>query len=423
VLLLRGIDRGALSWFWLAFVGSLGVVNRLDTVLFYVPPMLFAMGTRWRELRWGRFLAGYTPIVAWLLFSTFYYGFPYPNTALAKLNEEFPRYILVRQGLFYAFDLVQRDPAGALTLLTGTALTAVHLARACRSATADRWHALGVGCLGLGFLLYGAYVVWIGGSFVSRRHWSVPIVGAAIVLAESLELLARGAQARAGEGAPTCGLWALLRRPSVWAGAVAAGAALFLVYGVAPGIKTGELARSLFPDSTKAERPRAILALPSGRMELTRDLTWVTSPGGIGFIRKGERLRAKGIGSTTTIGLTAIAAGRRTLIIDRYALSDPLLARLPPETFRMAGHFKRHVPDGYLTYRSTGSLDGMDPDLRRYYEPLRLIITGPLFNWKRIQAIWRFNLGAYDHHRDAYVATRLRQKRAAALQGEAVSSP
>ena len=61
----------------------------------------------------------------------------------------------------------------------------------------------------------------------------------------------------------------------------------------------------------------------------------------------------------------------------------------------------------------------MDPDLRRYYEPLRLIITGPLFNWQRIQTIWRFNLGEYDHHRDAYVATRMRQKRAAALEAAA----
>ena len=119
----------------------------------------------------------------------------------------------------------------------------------------------------------------------------------------------------------------------------------------------------------------------------------------------------------------AIYAGRETIIIDQYALSDPLLARLPPESFRMAGHFRRAVPEGYETYRTTGSLEGMDPDLRQYYEPLRLIITGPLFNWQRIQTIWRFNLGAYDHHRDAYVATREREKQEAALQQAAGEAP
>ena len=128
------------------------------------------------------------------------------------------------------------------------------------------------------------------------------------------------------------------------------------------------------------------------------------------FVRRGERIRAKGIGQTTTIGMTAMTAGRETIVIDEYALSDPLLARLPPKGFRMAGHFRRIVPDGYTQYRVTGSLERMDPDLRAYYEPLRLMITGPLFNWKRIRAIWDFNLGRYDAHRDAYVATQKREK-------------
>jgi arabinofuranosyltransferase len=419
VLLLRGLDRAQTPWFWLAFVGSLGVVNRLDTVLFYIPPMLFVMLSRWRELRWGHFLAGYIPVIAWLLFSTFYYGFPYPNTALAKINEEFPRYILVRQGLFYGVDLLQRDPAGFLTLIFGASLTLTHGVRACLPGTSDRRRALGITSLGLGITLYCVYVVWIGGSFLSRRHWSVPIVGAAILLAETLELLARGVVAEAKRGELAAALSRRLRRPALWAGAVTVALVAGLVFVRGPDVDPKKLARQLYPDSSRVERPRKILDVSAGRMELTRNFTWRTSDGGVTFIRKGERLRAKGIGQTTTIGITAITAGRKTIIIDEYALSDPLLARLPPERFRMAGHFKRAVPAGYLTYRESGSLAGMDPDLRQYYEPLRLIITGPLFNWQRIQTIWRFNMGAYDHHRDAYVATRLRRKQEAAARAEA----
>ncbi len=419
VLLLRGLDRDETPWFWLAFVGSLGVVNRLDTVLLYIPPMVFLMLSRWREIRWGPFLVGYLPVLSWLLFSTFYYGFPYPNTALAKLNEEVPRYILVRQGIFYGIDLLRRDPAGFLTLLIGSSLTVTHLVRACRPGTSDRRHALGTGSLGLGFLLYCAYVVWIGGSFLSRRHWSVPIVGAAIVLAETLESLARGILSQAGR---EDALSRTLRKPVLWVGAAAVALLAGVVLVQGPELKPRRVAKQLFPASSREERPRKILELPAGRVELTREFRWRTSNKGVQFIRKGRRLRAEGIGRTTTIGLTSIAAGRKTLIIDEYALSDPLLARLPPMGFRMAGHFRREVPEGYETYRISGSFADMNPDLRKYYEPLRLIITGPLFNWQRIETIWRFNMGEYDHHRDAYVASRMRQRQEAALEAAAESS-
>jgi arabinofuranosyltransferase len=309
VLLLRGLDRDRTPWFWLALVGSLGVVNRLDTVVFYVPPMLFVMLSRWREIRWGAFLAGYAPVVAWLLFSTFYYGFPYPNTALAKINEEFPRHILVRQGIFYAVDLLWRDPAGFLTLSLGIVLTFVHLVRAGLPGTGDRRRAVGVASLGLGIVLYGFYVVWIGGSFLSRRHWSVQIVGAAILLSETLALVARGAVAAAERGELDALFARQVRRPALWAGAAALGALAGVVLVQGPQIDPDALARRMAPDGTRESRPRKILELPAGRMELTEDFTWRTSKGGMGFVRKGQRLKRRGIGRTTTIGITSITAG------------------------------------------------------------------------------------------------------------------
>jgi hypothetical protein len=46
----------------------------------------------------------------------------------------------------------------------------------------------------------------------------------------------------------------------------------------------------------------------------------------------------------------------------------------------------------------------MDPDLAQYYEPLRLIISGPLFSMERLAVLACFQLGCYDHYRDAYLA-------------------
>ncbi len=45
----------------------------------------------------------------------------------------------------------------------------------------------------------------------------------------------------------------------------------------------------------------------------------------------------------------------------------------------------------------------MDPALAQYYDKLRLIISGDLWSWERLEEIVRFNLGEYDYLRDEYV--------------------
>ena len=89
------------------------------------------------------------------------------------------------------------------------------------------------------------------------------------------------------------------------------------------------------------------------------------------------------------IGLAALAAGPDIVIVDPYALADPLLARLPPADPKrfVAGHLEREIPPGYLEARDTGDTSGMDPALAAYYEKLRLVVAGPLFSVARLKAI------------------------------------
>jgi len=98
-------------------------------------------------------------------------------------------------------------------------------------------------------------------------------------------------------------------------------------------------------------------------------------------------------------------AGREVVIIDPIALSEPLLSRLPPiiQGWTQIGHFYRSVPTGYIEAHKTGSLESMPPDLAQYYRPLRYIISGPLFDWERIQTIFFFNRGDYDHYLKSYL--------------------
>ncbi len=82
--------------FALSLLACLAALNRLDTILFYVPALLSLVASN-RSLRcWGALALGFLPLVVWEMFSLFYYGFPFPNTAYAKLNTGLPAWGLAQ---------------------------------------------------------------------------------------------------------------------------------------------------------------------------------------------------------------------------------------------------------------------------------------------------------------------------------------
>jgi arabinofuranosyltransferase len=105
------------------------------------------------------------------------------------------------------------------------------------------------------------------------------------------------------------------------------------------------------------------------------------------------------------VGVRPYQAGPRATFIDYYALADPLLARLPTRDrleWRI-GHFARDVPAGYKVARETGSTALMNRNLAAYYQRLRLITAGPIFDPERLKTVVRFNLGRYRDLRETYV--------------------
>ena len=113
------------------------------------------------------------------------------------------------------------------------------------------------------------------------------------------------------------------------------------------------------------------------------------------------------------VGLTGFAAGPEVHLVDRHGLADPLLARLPAialarrpdrqgKTWR-PGHGLRPVPEGYLETLETGVNRIRDPRLARYYEALRTVTRGDLWDSGRWRTALELNLGRYDPLRDAYV--------------------
>ncbi|HEY8154255.1 MAG TPA: hypothetical protein VII72_09025 [Myxococcota bacterium] len=368
-------------WLGLALAASLLATARPDALLL-VLPCLAAFGAR-HGVRWRQLALGALPLVAWELFSLVYYGFAFPNTKYAKLDTGIAAGALARQGLSYAEDLVRRDAASAVILLLGLGVAAARAGaplRARRAGDRDGPESLAFAALGLGVAAQIAFVVAVGGDFMSGRLFVPAVFLAALLVARALQHRVRAAAAVAAFALASA-LASSAARPSdpsaIW-------------HGIADE-------RHLFEGTT------SVLGRPGFRDGAPERHPW---------FRDGAsaRVRARTSGERVVIvrgaiGMLGYAAGPEVIVIDQFGLGDPLLARLPvatPWRWRI-GHFQRAVPEGYLRARETGDTREMQPDLARYWEDLRLVVSGPLIAPERLLAIARLNSGADDGLRDAYL--------------------
>ena len=367
----------------LALLAALAATNRQDHVLIYAPVVLAVavLAVRAGEVRRVAvdLLLGAIPLLAWEAFSLFYYGSLYPNTAYAKLNTGLGASDFAPQGLAYAVDFLSRDPASAVILVSGMV--------AGLWASSDRR----LGALAVGLAAYSLYIVRVGGDFMSGRFYAVPTFIALGLLAE----VARSHVPRRVALPGSLGLSALLLL-------VFPRSATFAVpTGTLPqtGIVDERLA---YVDTNAIERvsrtnsPESHLFSRDGRVAR----------------REGEAARAAGhafVVQAITVGMLGYYAGPDVVVVDAVALGDPLLARLPMDDVRAwrVGHYARYVPRGYLKYRGSGDASDMDPALARYMEPVRLIVSGDLFDPARVAAIVQWNLGAFDADLVDYAARRL----------------
>lgn len=157
--------------FMLSALSAALMVNRPDAGLLILPALAVVTWRAGLRRSWLPFAAGMVPLLAWEAFAVVYYGFPFPNTAYAKLKTGIPPPELVQQGVIYLLDSLSNDPL--TLLLIGAALVA---AAAARSG----------GDLAAGTALYIAYVVWVGGDFMSGRLLAAPLLCSVLHLAPRL---------------------------------------------------------------------------------------------------------------------------------------------------------------------------------------------------------------------------------------------
>jgi len=87
--------------YYCLLISSLAAFNRLDHCLLYIPPVALLTFQARSQAKPLAFASAASPVLLWLAFSVFYYGFPFPNTAYAKLNTDLSMTWRVEHGVFY----------------------------------------------------------------------------------------------------------------------------------------------------------------------------------------------------------------------------------------------------------------------------------------------------------------------------------
>lgn len=352
---------------WLPLVVSIAALNRLDTLVSLLPPLLYAVKQHTSRKTIYHFTAGFLPLLAWEIFSLVYYGFFMPNTALAKLNVDLPRDELLRQGMYYLLDSLQRDPLTLFVIVSATVVALV--SRSTKSLY-----------LQAGVLLHLFYTLWAGGDFMSGRFMTLPFLISLATLITN-PLLA-----------------------TTWASVSLLG--LILVLGLSSPLAP-LYSNQLYQTTLSDIRTHHGVADERGYYYPTTGLAIIKGAGKPvhPWVKEGQTAADRDhVVVRRSIGLFGYYAGPHVHVLDVYALGDPLLARLPNLSRRYldegtlkywrVGHFRRSIPAGYpatlLTHRNMIK----DSGLATYYDLLAEVTRGNLWSKRRLTAIWQLHTSA-----------------------------
>lgn len=374
--------------FLLTLTSSLLFLNRQDIILLVAPALLLALWINRREPgSLKAVLLGGLPVIVWELFSILYYGFPFPNTAYAKLNTGVEAAVLLQQGGDYLLNSLNWDPLTLFVIVCAGVVVFLG------ESKAETWH---LRVLYLGVVLYLLYVVKIGGDFMSGRFLTAPLLVSAVALA-------RSSLPRNGLLAVT-GIVAML-------GIVSVRSTLLdplMPMALTPSVPWTENPLTLDENGVADERA-VYFANESDNIYL--GLVAVGFRGAeVGSEFAGQAWEYSGTRRAIYIwsaGRDGYMRGPNIHIVDKFALTDPILARLPitAQKWRI-GHFARDLPEGYLDALGSGVNQIVDPSLAQYYDELNAVIRGPLWSRERLLKIWKFNTGQYDHLIENYLQAR-----------------
>jgi arabinofuranosyltransferase len=385
---------------WLAFIAALAAVNRLDTLLFFLPVVVYEWWQRKDKVQVaGQIALGFIPLAAWEIFSLIYYGFPFPNTYYAKAVNYVPFGQEVWAGLNYFLFTLKFDPITWAAILA--AFVAVIWYREKRGIS-----------LTIGIALYLAYILQIGGDFMGGRFLSNAFLAATLLLLvyvfpkidlkKHWVLIPVALALSVIASSPTYFLYAKGFETARWNGVVDER----MVYHTTDFFRIEDLyAFNSDPAHNTLNKiaffVRSVFRGTIFRLEAEHD--WVDL---------GRELRAQAEAEGKLYlpqganGFTGYFAGPDVYIIHGLAITDGFLARVPPiynPNWR-SGHFMRTIPVGYLEVEAGTQQHLEDLVLDAYYQKIRLVTEGPILSAERWQAIWELNTRKFEDWLPGYSA-------------------
>lgn len=344
----------------LGVLAGLLLLNRLDTALLVAPVLLWRLvATRGRAV--GALWPAAGIPAAWMAFSLVYFGEPLPNTALAKLAQQIPAADRISQGLDYLANSWAWDPVTLPALGLGLAAGLLGVRKDPLALALAAGGALGV-----------AYTVRIGGDFMSGRFLAAPLLCAALAVARAL---------------PRAPL------PRVLGGAVVVGAVGLSTITARSPLRTDLAYSDVSWDETGIADERGFYFQAQGLWPMLRQGRRPERPGRPETHDHGDTVLVD-----RTVGINGYTAGPHVHLIDRYALTDALLARLPVRYAAgwRPGHWDRPIPPGYRASLRSGRLQLEDPDIAACFVRVRAVHSGPLFTTARWRALWTLNTRGCD---------------------------
>ena len=375
--------------FIIALIISGIAMARMDAVLIFAPAAVWIYLMKRDGISFPKAMlaaaAGLSVFVLWELFAVIYFGFPFPNPAYVKLGTGISQIDYLKRGVLYFLYSGLNDTGVIIITIVSTVL--------CILARRSKYTAVS-----LGIILYLIYILRIGGDFMMGRHFTVVffISLCMFYIIENKEISE---------------IRKLRLNKRVFDVTVII--CLVMTLGFSKVIGSQYLLGHKYSSHISDEREyyysttglynNVVSLVKDGRLCISD--TWNNEAP--------DDLRANGLSG----GIIDNAAGILVYynpdlyLNDTYCLGDAFLSKLPAvyDPNWRVGHLRRAVPEGYRESVWNNDNEIEDPDLHEYYDVIRLITRGRIFDPERIKAIIAVNTGKYDYLIDNY-ERRLEEK-------------
>lgn len=370
--------------FLLALTFSGIALTRMDNVLLFIPVMLYVFifkreNTGFLKCVWIGIL-GLMPFFFWEIFSFLYFGSFVPNTAYVKIGTGITLMDYAKHGILYYW----------FTFLNDAVVLIVPLAYVFMTVILRKIKYL---LVSLGILLYGLYLLSIGGDFMMGRHFTgmlyISVLSVTMMFNREKDYFDTIRRMRTTFSILVIGLMC-------WSFTFGSSIGSQYLFGHKYSSNISDEREYYFDTTGFYNNIRSIVK--TGK-SCWRDTWNDESP---------DLLRKQGFRGDILDNAAGILVYKNSdlYLNDTYCLGDPLMSRLPAvyHTAWRAGHLRRICPEGYRdsVYEDENRIE--DEDLHAYYDKIRLITRGDILSLDRIKTSIDLMLGKYDVLIENYTA-------------------